>query len=195
MQKSATQCAEDLKRMELVRRYGTPKDFLQKYNPAYQLKICSNTDECLFGDYPTLGRLSFYGKSFGGTWLMAQLTELSEYCGCKEKMSANVIEQCAEIIVMSYGYLKVSEIMLFLFRFKHGDYGKFYGAIDPMVITCALRNFIYDRNLLIDKKEQQEREKRDAESYKNCISYAEYLRIKAEKKAGGTTASSVTKQA
>lgn len=180
--------------MELIRRYGTPKDFLQKYNPAYQLRICSNTDECLFGDYPTLGKLSFYGKSFGGTWLMVQLTELSEYCGCKEKMSVDVIEQCAELIVMSYGYLKVSEIMLFLFRFKLGDYGKFYGAIDPMVITCALRNFIYDRNLLIDKHEHKLRELREAEEKKNCIPYEEYLRRKAEREAGGTTASNTTKQ-
>jgi hypothetical protein len=180
--------------MAIFKAYGEPMAFLSKYNPDYQMQICNNTDECLFGNYPTLGKLTWYGKNMPKAWMLAQLTDLSEYCGCKDKLEGRALEHCAEIITQRYDYLKISEIMLFIFRFKAGDYGKFYGSVDPLTITTSLNRFIIDRNILIDKHEQKQRELRDAEDKKNCISYAEYLRIKAEKEASGTTASNTTKQ-
>ena len=30
----------------------------------------------------------------------------------------------------------ISQMMLFFYRFKRGDFGKFYGMVDPMVVTC-----------------------------------------------------------
>ncbi len=167
--------------MAIVKAYGEPMAFLSKYNPDYQMQICNNTDECLFGNYPTLGKLTWYGKNMPKAWMLAQLTDLSEYCGCKDKLEGKALEHCAEIITLRYNYLKISEIMLFIFRFKAGDYGKFYGSVDPLTITTSLNRFIIDRNILIDKYNSELQEKRIEEGKKGCISYEEYLRQKAER--------------
>ena len=71
--------------------------------------------------------------------------------------------------------------MLFIFRFKAGDYGKFYGSVDPLTITTSLNRFIIDRNILIDKYNSELQDKRIEDGKKGCISYEEYLRRKAER--------------
>lgn len=54
--------------------------------------------------------------------------------------------------------------MLFFWWFKAGRYGRFYGAVDAMVITTALRQFLKDRrdNLARIENERQKTQ-RDTE--------------------------------
>ena len=47
----------------------------------------------------------------------------------------------ARMIAAEYKDMKLSVIMLFFYRFKCGHFGRFYGKVDPMVITCALKDF------------------------------------------------------
>lgn len=82
---------------------------------------------------------------------------------------------------MEYHYLKITELMLFFYYFKTGRYGKFYGAVDPLVITCSLRDFIVERGVAISRHEQEQREHREAESRKNAITYEQYLQMKKER--------------
>lgn len=67
---------------------------------------------------------------------------------------------------------------MFFFNFKMGKYGKFYGAVDPMVITCALREFMDERNCRIDQVENERRRKQEEKEMKNAVSYEEYLKMK-----------------
>ena len=68
--------------------------------------------------------------------------------------------------------------MLFFHRFKTGRYGRFYGTVDPLIITTSLREFIKERNVEIERHEQEERERKAAEHRKRAIPYTEYLRRK-----------------
>ena len=110
------------------------------------------------------------------TWLIPQLFDLSEYCGCKGKISEEQMQQCATVIATTYHYLTVSELMLFFFRFKAARYGRFYGSVDPLVITSALRDFVRERNDAYFKHEQEERERKEREAKKNHkpITWDEY---------------------
>ena len=73
------------------------------------------------------------------------------------------------------------EMLLFFFRFKTGRYGRFYGTVDPMIIMCALREFIEDRNNMIDAFEQQERDRKAAENAKiPKMSYEEWIEYKKQ---------------
>lgn len=112
-------------------------------------------------------------------WLIPQLYDLSEYCGCKDKLRGRPLEQCASIIALEYFYLKVSELMLFFHRFKSGRYGRFYGAVDPLVITTSLRDFIRERNDAYAVHEQEKRKAREKEERKGKVlmSYEEYQEI------------------
>ena len=82
------------------------------------------------------------------------------------------------MIATEYYYLKVSELMLFFHRFKTGRYGRFYGSVDPLVITTSLRDFVRERGIAYEQHEQEERERREKEECKNAITYEEYLRRK-----------------
>ncbi|MBQ7539744.1 MAG: hypothetical protein IJT13_01315 [Bacteroidaceae bacterium] len=163
--------------MMLESKYGDRTAFLTKFNPDVQRELCSDAEECYFGDYPTLTHIRLaYGNNAPVMWLVAQLYNLSEYCGCKGKLEGKPLEECAHIISMEFHYLKVSELMLFFYRFKTGRYGRFYGSVDPLIITESLRMFCDERSSAYTRHEQEQRKQREAEQRKLAIPYDEYLR-------------------
>lgn len=140
---------------QLPSKYGSRDTFLATYNPDMQ-RMCANAEECFFGDHPTLAELRRdYGCNMAVMWLLPQLYDLSEYCGVKNKLQGKPLEGCAHVIATEFYYLKVSELMLFFHRFKSGRYGKFYGTVDPLVITSALREFDAERGDAIYKHDQE----------------------------------------
>lgn len=164
----------------IKKKFGTTaKDFLLCVTPSIQTKVCQDEGNCYFGDFPTLGMLNeVYGKNTATAWAIPQLTDLSEYCGVKEKFSTNQLMQCAEIIAADYYYLKVSELLLFFAKFKRCAYGRFYGSVDPLVIAEALKEFCRERNVAYYGKEQAERQKQMEESRRDSCSWEEYTKRK-----------------
>ena len=139
-------------------RYGDRSKFLMKFNPDLQMSICKDEQLCIFGDAPVLSELNMtYGEMTATMWLVPQLLNLSEYCGCRDKLQGKALEECASVIATEFFFLKVSELMLFFHRFKSGRYGRFYGSVDPLVITTSLREFVKERNNAISEQEQQEK--------------------------------------
>ena len=176
MQQASSQDSQQ--KTMLARKYGNRDAFLTKYNPSFQMQICSNAQVCFFGDYPTLAALrQSYGENAPKMWLIPQLVNLSEYCGVKDKLEGTPLEETAFVIATEYYYLKVSEMMLFFYRFKTGRYGRFYGNVDPLVIATALREFVKERNAEYDRKEKEERERQAEISSKNAITWEEYCRL------------------
>ena len=143
--------------------YGTDDSFLADMNPDRQVQFGGNTKLAVTGDFPTLTEIdAAYGEGFAVEWTLAHITTLALYTGAKNLTTSQSVE-LARIITTEYRHLKVSELMLFFYRFKTGRYGRFYGTVDPMVITCALRDFMKERIALIDQYEQEERERREEE--------------------------------
>lgn len=150
--------------------------FLTAYSPDLQMKICEDRDLCFFGEFPELATINReYGKGTAIAWLIPQIANLSEFCGCNNKITDMQIKECATIIAQKYFYLKVSELMLFFYDFKAAKYGKFYGNIDPMVITGSLRDFVKDRNIAI---EHHESEKLASAPQTEGVSYEEYCELR-----------------
>ena len=70
------------------------------------------------GDYPTLTDLKqAYGKNFAAIWLVAQIDNLTLFTGAKN-ITEQQHEELSKIIAAEYGYLKVTELLLFFHRFK-----------------------------------------------------------------------------
>lgn len=152
--------------------------FLTRNNPDRQLEICGDVDECLFGDYPPLCELKErYGSQFAVAWLVPQLLNLSEYCGCGDKLKNNQLKELAFVISTEWYYLKVSELMLFFHRFKAGRYGRFYGSVDPLVITTALREFVKERNASIERRDMEEKARKRAAEMKDAVTWDEYCKM------------------
>lgn len=163
------------KSKELVATYGNRESFLTTFNPDVQREICGNTDVCFFGGAPTLSLLNnTYGEKTAAMWLVPQLYNLSEYCGCRDKLSANQLKECASVIASEFHFLSVTELMLFFHRFKAARYGRFYGTVDPLIITESLRKFLGERIAEYDRHDKEEKERREAEEAKTAISWEEF---------------------
>ena len=144
----------------LLSSHSSLESFMQVMNPEMQHTCARLVDRAYFGTAPTLLTLRCaYHDEAATMWMLPQLYDLGEYCGVKDKLDKEQMKQLARIIVQEFGYLKVTEVMLFLHRFKAGHYGRFYGAIDPMVIVMALRHdFMRERADAIDKRERAQRQ-------------------------------------
>lgn len=175
-----TPCCQRSK--QIMAKYGkTAKAFLLAVTPAQQSALYSNKDDCYFGDYPTLGELNrTYTPQTAQAWLIPQLTDLSEYCGARDKFTENQLKQCSGIIASDYYYLKVSELMLFFSRFKRCCYGRFYGTVDPLVVTEALKEFCRERNVAYCEREKEAALRQMEESRKNSCTWEEFLKRKGE---------------
>lgn len=164
--------------------YGTRADFLNTFHVCNQIKFTNHTKECYFGKAPTLAELNTaYGSGTAEEFLTYQFVDLSEYCGVKEKLSANQLFQLAQLVAEDYKYLKVTEIMLFCRQFKMARYGLFYGSADPMIISNSLLKFSAERkkiraSRMIDDAKKQVNDSRQNE---NTMSYEDYLKLKNKK--------------
>lgn len=173
------------KRGELVvQRFGNEASFLVKVNPDAQIAFAAKPKAAILGDYPTLRDIdSGYGKDFSVEWLLPQIADLALFTGAKN-LTAQQQLGLARVISTEYKYLKITEMLLFFYKFKTGKYGRFYGTVDPMVITSALQQFIKDRNTMIDYYDL-EKKREDAEKEKvGVMTYAEYLSLVESEKAG-----------
>lgn len=147
-----------------------------EYNPDAQMKIGHDANLCHFGGFPTLAEIA---RELGGgtvkAWLVPQLANLSEFCGCKNKITPQQTRELAAIIAQEFFFLKVSEVMMFFYRFKAGEYGRFYGNVDPMVITVALRDFLRDRSEAYFRREDAMRQiyrQNEAHRYRQAVQAA-----------------------
>ena len=116
-------------------------DFLNKVNPDTQSSFALQPVKAVTGDYPTLSELcQCYGKEAASAWLVPQVADLMRFTGTNH-LNERQQEQLADILAVEGRELKVTELLLFFYRFKTGQYGRFYGSVDPMVVTTALMDF------------------------------------------------------
>ena len=137
------------------------------------------------GNAPTLAVVRRdYGAEIARKWLVIEVGDFNNFIGISEekKMPLEVMKSLADMIMSRYYYLKLSEVMLFFMRLKYGDYGEMYGSVDALRILSAMRKFITQRNNIIVKEEQKERERQMAESMKHAISREEYDRRHGKRK-------------
>lgn len=166
-----------------IELFGNAEKFLCTFNPDMQYKYCKDVNRCYIGKAPSLKVISeAYGENITETWLEIQLRDLSEFAGCKDKLSIQQIEQIAKVIILEFSFLKATELMHFFILFKSGKFGKFYGAVDGLVITEALQEFRQLRRErlweLEQKRAREERARRDAEHAKNAMSFDEWQELK-----------------
>ena len=161
---------------------GELKELLVDYAPNKQVALCRDKELCYFGNIPTLAELNRdYDPLAAVAFLIPQLTNVAEFANCKNSFGEGQIRSCAEMIATEYYYMKMSEMMLFFYKLKNGEYGQFYGTVSPMVIMGSLRQFVRERNDAILRHESKLREKRDEESKKSTMTAQEYFAPRAKR--------------
>lgn len=173
------------KTYSVIRRYGGGESFAKTFSPSLQVVCAQNIERSFLGDAPSLALLSLtYPEDQVNTWVIAHLMDLYKFTGVKEKPSFSQVLELAVMIRTEYYYFKASELLLFFFKFKTGEYGTFYGVVDPMVIMAALIDFkayrrqqleIYDREI-----QRKRREEEWAKWERNAIPCPEHLSFARE---------------
>ncbi len=150
-------------------RYGDGRKFAETFNPDLQRACSENLVRSFTGDAPTIAALrSAYPERQVRVWILAQLENLNQYSGTKNKMDPAQMTMLSDIIMTEYFYLKASELLLFFFQFKAGKYGELYGSVDPLRVSSALVEFTsYRRDMIfrIERKLAEEKERRYAEEH------------------------------
>ena len=120
------------------------------------------------------------------TWVELQIIRLSELCGAKDKINNTQTAFCAEVILAQYGYLKVTDLLLYFSNLTAGKYGYFYGAIDPQRILAWINDYLRDRNIICEQYESRleaaQQARLEAEHKGKTVTYEEYQQMKAEGK-------------
>ncbi|MCE5175833.1 MAG: DUF6633 family protein [Bacteroidales bacterium] len=166
----------------VIELYGDSGTFLSRMNPSTQIIAAENPEKAYKSEISLTKVKLAFGMPFLKVWLMAQLENLNDFCGTKSKMTIDQMDELTGIIAVDYGYLRAAEILLFFHRLKKGQYGQFYGSVDPLMIASALFQHVKDRQIEISRIEAAENQKRLDNQRKewknNAISREEYENIK-----------------
>ena len=138
---------------DIISNYQTAgsllKDFPVESIPNYAV----NEEDCVMGDAPTIRAIQ---KKFGDDcmvkWMGDMLDFFMKASNIREASSVQ-LGMTIQIILSKYGSLKITEMMLFGFKFLSGDYEKFYGSFDTQAITRSLAEFVKYRNNIIQRCE------------------------------------------
>lgn len=172
--------------------YGDFANFSKVFALHHVIRYAQNPVRCVIGTAPSLNVMRMaYGETLTRAWIGGILNFLNEFAGPKgeRKMTPEIVKITADLIMCNFPTLKATELMLFLNNFACGRYGKFYGSVDPLVITEALSNeYIKERSVLLDKarKEQGRKECERMMNDPNLISLTEYCERKTLNKEQAT---------
>jgi hypothetical protein len=150
------------------------------FNPDLQQVVADNEQRAILGTAPMLCVLdAAYGEGSAVTWLIPQLHSLCAAVGVKTKLDDAQLAQLARMIRTELGYLKVTEVMLFLYRLKGGHYGEFYGSVDIQRVMRALRGkFCEERAKVLDAYESELKEQARIERAKTALKPHEIEELK-----------------
>lgn len=116
---------------------------------------CKSKREIFSERTPLLGVVRrAFGPEIASVWICIQLESISEFSGCKQKLTDRQYNELSSLIIESYGYLNMAEFMLFCRQFKRGDYGRFYSAVDPILIMDGLKKFDRERAEAYDRLQE-----------------------------------------
>ena len=149
---------------------------LKDFAPNLCAKFATEAlERCFSAKTYTLTQLRLNCDGLQNSWLSAQITYLNSISGATQ-MTEMQMMMLASNISQTYGYLKITELMVFFFQLAGGKYGKFYGAVDPMQIMVDLNEFMKYRSVMLDKIESDRRSAERNKMLNNpkCITRAEY---------------------
>lgn len=168
--------------MKVINRYGNGLQFAKTFNPDLQ-RICALSKERSFlGDAPSIAALmQAYPEKQVTAWIMAQLENLNDFTGVNNKIEPRQMKELAGIIEADYYFLKASELLLFFHMLKAGEFGIFYGNVDPMVIARSLFEFRTYRRQQIEFYEREIKQKQKQEELdrwqKNAVPCPDHCKL------------------
>ena len=95
------------------------------------------------------------------SFMNAHLLVVSDFVGAKNKITPNQLRAVGEQILTMFPTITMVEFILFCARLRAGQYGIFYGSVDPQKILVAFKDFLKDRDHDYCVKEEGDRKARE----------------------------------
>lgn len=176
----------------MIERYGDAAHFLSVMTPALDTHAARHPERAYTGPAPTLHCVAAgYGEATALVWLCMEIEDINTFSAARVKLSVDQQMDLARMILAGYGYLKVSEVLLFVYRLKSGHYERFYGAVDAQAIMLSLLTFATERRnelaLLREAADRARKAAEEADRNLHAVSREEYLRKKQQNNANLTS--------
>lgn len=143
--------SRDMMLSAIKQRYPTFSQASAAYSTSLQPILLADLDKAYSEKSPTLSDLErMYGDGSSALWAKTQLLTIDFASATKESADENALNEFSNLFVRQYHYIKLTEFILFVARFKLGRYGKFYGYFDTITIGEAFRKFLKDRSDELD---------------------------------------------
>ena len=127
----------------IKQRYPTFSQVSAAYSTSLQPMLLADLDKAYSEKSPTLSDLErMYGDGSSALWVKTQLLTIDFASATKESANEKALNEFSNLFVRQYHYIKLTEFILFVARFKLGRYGKFYGYFDTITIGEAFRKFL-----------------------------------------------------
>lgn len=149
----------------------TAQDFIQAYNSRNMYAYAMDEERCHIGKAPTITQaFQMFGKDAVCQVLDELIGSFVSFTSASRGLSTDQRQRLVWVIITQYGWLKITEIILFIVKAEAGNFGKFYNTLDPMDITTALNKWRDECNkarnaaLLAAFERERERERQEAEN-------------------------------
>lgn len=129
-----------------MKKYSTFDGLSCRFNQDVQIALLNNTEIAYLSEAPTIGLVSeVFGSDNASLWVKTQILTIDFYNGTSKVGDYDAIGEASRLFVREYGYIKLTEFLLFVARFKLGIYGKFYGSFDLITLGKAFKEFLRDK--------------------------------------------------
>lgn len=120
----------------------TKEDFMRAYNSKNMYAYAMSEERCHTGKAPTLFASTHeYGRDTVLNFIDDALQALINFTSAKGRLTDEQRQRLAWVVLTQFGWLRTTEILLFVVKAQAGQFGKFYNQIDPLDITAALQKW------------------------------------------------------
>lgn len=182
---------QDTNRRLTLERYGDFGSFCKTFDVVEMRRFCTYPARCVNGNYPSLATVkNTYGLPSAKLWLKSMV---ADYCynvvnRSDRRMTEAQMDDWVDLAINEWGYLTVTEWMLFFHKCKAGYFGSLYNDANYNRLSEMVNEFIFGeyRKRLKDQFEQEckkaMRDREDAERKGKTMTAEQFRQTDAYKR-------------
>ena len=152
----------DTGKKNLYEYYGTPERLLEMLRPENQAYCLQNELKCYRGNSPSILTVKcFFGYDVIDHWIRLQLDDLNKTSTTKQ-MSDIQINYLTKHMIDNWTFVKLSELMLFLAKYKRGDFFADPKHVTPLEFLAELCFFAKKKQSEIDRLSRENKAQKTA---------------------------------
>lgn len=159
----------------------TKEEFARAYNSKNMYAYAMSEERCHVGKAPTLFESAHqFGRETCLSFIDEVLLALVNFTAARIRLTTEQRHRLAWVVLTQFGWLRVTELLLFVVKAQAGEFGKFYNTIDPLDITAALQKWAAvcnrRRNEIRLAQVEQEREEQRNQAEHNHRAHVDEIR-------------------